>query len=225
VRDGTSTIQLVVPLLEFALSYALVVMGQNALIIMIGGFTFSGFAVVNIAYLLRNVDSCGCFGSTIQIRPIWMLLVDLLAAAILFSCARKLWHSMHAQETSHWIYSLLKPVLIGAIAVGCISQMRIPSKIEVGEISRSEIESGMVRVACSLKNVGSDLAVIDSARTSCTCAIAGQGQLPVQISPGSSVTIEFMVRKNESGELPSNQAAELFVKGAFLSRLSIPLTP
>ncbi len=37
------------------------------------------------------------------------------------------------------------------------------------------------------------------------------------------MSIEFLVRKNLNGELPPNQFAELFVKGAFLSRLSIPL--
>ncbi len=91
VRDGTSTIHFVLPLLEFALSYALLVMGQNALVVLIGGMTFSGFAAVNLGYLVSKVDSCGCFGNSIQVRPIWMLLVDLLAAAILFSYCRKLW--------------------------------------------------------------------------------------------------------------------------------------
>lgn len=225
VRDGTSTIHFVVPLLEFALSYALLVMGQNPVVLLIGGITFSGFAVVNIGYFVRSVDSCGCFGNTIQVHPIWMLLVDSLAAAILFSYSRKLWGSMRTQESPNWIHSSFSPLLIGAIAVGCISQMRMPCKIAVGEISRTEVEAGIVRVVCRLKNVGADPAVIDSVRTSCSCASAGRDQFPVQVSPGSTVSIEFLVRKNEDGELPSNQVAELFVKGAFLSRLSIPLTP
>ncbi len=96
---------------------------------------------------------------------------------------------------------------------------------QVGEISRTEIEARTVRVVCSLKNVSADRVVIDSVRTSCSCASARRDQLPVQVSPGSTVSIEFLVRKNLNGELPPNQFAELFVKGAFLSRLSIPLTP
>ncbi len=106
-------------------------MGQNALVVLIGGMTFSGFAAVNLGYLVSKVDSCGCFGNSIQVRPIWMLLVDLLAAAILFSYCRKLWGSSSAQESPNSTYSWFTPLLIGAIAVSGHFTNAMPSNIQV----------------------------------------------------------------------------------------------
>jgi hypothetical protein len=221
--DAVSFFGYAVLFVEFALGYALITSRCNVLATAVGGVVFAIFSVVNLRSVLLGNDSCDCFGSAVHVGPVWMLLVDVIAASFLFAESfSKLNHASALLRQSRELIPSLAFGLIILISIRIIVPPNAPG-LTVGRMSQYDVDSRVVRLECSLTNPSSETVVVESAVTSCSCASADRRMLPLTIPPGGVATIGFLVVRDENGILRSNLVAQLYLRGRFLSRLRIPL--
>ena len=163
---------------------------------------FSGFTGVSLSMVIEGRSSCGCFGA-VEVSPIWMLLFDIVAIALLLLCSRKILNRsrvvlngalagagltasllmmFNATNLTSWTVQQLSPKLTGQYLV------TVPAVIDLGKGPADEWRT----LELTVFNRSSEPITLVGAEHNCKCR--AEQDLPVTIPAQEKATIRVSVR-------------------------------
>ena len=209
--------------LEFGLGYMLIAIRSNVIVSLTGALVFGVFSVINIRSVSLGHESCNCFGRTLHFSPIAMLFVDLFATLCLLVDSRLTFKN--GVNLLHQVRQIIPALGFSLLLMVSIRIFFATdgSGVLIDKITQGDIDESLVYFDCALANTNSEAVTVESAVTSCSCVSISRRLLPQIIPPNGTTSIRIVMARDESGKLRSNQYAQLYLKGKFLSRLRVPL--